>query len=188
MSQEPRPQAHVRSFNLAGAFLPIILLHNNVSSGRVTVSDTYAQYIYIYLPGIIGAFIALFSVRLPLLGRKWSLVVSAALQGLAMAMYTQVKTTAGYVGLNAFEYVMQTFFNAVLYASAPELFSTTYRASASGMLSALGRVAGIVAPIAAQNYLAEQSSAILWLGAGGIWVSSVAMVFLPVEMRNRQMY
>jgi hypothetical protein len=23
-------------------------------------------------------------------------------------MYTQVKTTAGYVGLNAFEYVMQT--------------------------------------------------------------------------------
>lgn len=25
-----------------------------------------------------------------------------------MAMYTQVKTTAGYVGLNALEYVMQT--------------------------------------------------------------------------------
>ena len=25
-----------------------------------------------------------------------------------MAMYTQVKTTAGYVGLNALEYIMQT--------------------------------------------------------------------------------
>jgi hypothetical protein len=27
---------------------------------------------------------------------------------LSMAMYTQVKTTAGYVGLNALEYIMQT--------------------------------------------------------------------------------
>ena len=32
---------------------------------------------------------------------QWSLVLSAALQGLSMAMYTQVRSTAGYVGLNA---------------------------------------------------------------------------------------
>lgn len=92
---------------MAGAFLPIVLLRNNVDSGRGTVSDTYRQYIIIYLPGVIGAIIALFSVQLPLIGRKWSLVISAALQGLSMAMYTQVKTTAGYVGLNALEYIMQ---------------------------------------------------------------------------------
>ena len=72
------------------------------------MTDTYRQYIYIYLPGIVGAILALFSVQLPLIGRKWSLVLSAILQGLSMAMYTQVKTTAGYVGLNAMEYVMQT--------------------------------------------------------------------------------
>lgn len=96
------------SFNLAGYFLPIVLLRNNVSKGADNVSDTYREYIYIYLPGIIGAILALFSVQLPLLGRKWSLVVSAALQGLSMAMYTQVKSTAGYVGLNALEYIMQT--------------------------------------------------------------------------------
>jgi hypothetical protein len=93
---------------LAGAFLPIILLRNNVSAGDDTVTDTYREYVYIYLPGIIGAVLALFSVQLPLIGRKWSLVLSAALQGLSMAMYTQVRTTAGYVGLNALEYIMQT--------------------------------------------------------------------------------
>lgn len=76
----------------------------------------------------------------------------------------------------------------MLYASAPELFDTTYRASASGMLSCLGRLAGIAAPFAGQAYLAESSSGILWLGAGGIWLSSFVMIFLPVEMRNRQMY
>lgn len=39
-----------------------------------------------------------------------------------------------------------------------------------------------------QAYLASQSSGILWLGAGGIWLSALMMVFLPVEMRNRQMF
>jgi len=83
---------------------------------------------------------------------------------------------------------MQTFFNAVLYASAPELFDTIYRGSATGMLSCMGRLAGIVAPFAGAHYLASSSAGILWLGAGGIWLSAVMMVFLPVEMRNRQMF
>lgn len=93
---------------MAGAYLPIILYRNNVSTGSGTVSETYRDYVIIYLPGILGAFIALLSVQLPLVGRKWSLVFSAICQGLSMAMYTQVKTTAGYVGLNALEYIMQT--------------------------------------------------------------------------------
>ncbi|KAL1601526.1 hypothetical protein SLS60_006441 [Paraconiothyrium brasiliense] len=176
------------SFNLAGSFLPIILLRNNVSDGRGSVSDTYQQYIIIYTPGIIGALLALVSVQMPLVGRKWSLVFSAICQGLAMAMYTQVTNTAGYVGLNALEYIMQTYFNAVLYASAPELFDTSYRGSVSGMLSCLGRLSGIVAPFAGASYLADKSSGILWLGAGGIWLAAFVMVFLPVEMRNRQMF
>jgi hypothetical protein len=176
------------SFNLAGSFLPIILLRNNVDSGRGTVKDTYQQYVIIYTPGIIGAILALVSVQMPLIGRKWSLVLSAILQGIAMAMYTQVTTTAGYVGLNSLEYIMQTYFNAVLYASAPELFDTSYRGSVSGMLSCMGRLAGIVAPYAGAQFLAEKSSGILWLGAGGIWLSAFMMVFLPVEMRNRQMF
>lgn len=96
------------SFNLAGNYLPIVLLRYNVSSGQDTVKDTYQQYIIIYLPGIIGAIIALFSVQLPLVGRKWSLVFSALMQGVSMALYTQVRSTAGYVGLNALEYIMQT--------------------------------------------------------------------------------
>jgi hypothetical protein len=195
------------SFNLAGQFLPLILLRNELNpSGSVT--ETYRHYIYIYTPGILGAVIAMASVQLPLVGRKWSLVISALCQGVAMAMYTQVGTTAGYVGLNALEYIMQTvsfptellwtlhhelilyqqYFNAVLYASAPELFDTAYRGSASGMLSCLGRIAGIVAPFAGANLLANQSSGILWLGAGGIWLSALVMVFLPVEMRDRQMF
>jgi len=42
--------------------------------------------------------------------------------------------------------------------------------------------------VAGAHYLATDSSGILWLGAGGIWLAAFMMVFLPVEMRNRQMY
>lgn len=83
---------------------------------------------------------------------------------------------------------MRQYFNAVLYASAPELFDTTYRGTATGMLSCLGRLSGIVAPFAGEKYLAKSSSGILWLGAGGIWLSALVLIFLPVEMRNRQMF
>lgn len=176
------------SFNLAGNYLPLILLRKGISDGRSTVKDTYEQYIIIYTPGILGAVLAMISVQMPLLGRKWSLVISAALQGLSMAMYTQVSSTAGYVGLNALEYFMQTYFNAILYASAPELFPTAFRGSATGMLSCLGRLAGIVAPQAGAHYLATNSSGILWLGAGGIWLSAFVLIFLPVEMRKRSLY
>jgi hypothetical protein len=127
------------SFNLAGNFLPLILLRNNVNDGRGSVVDTYQQYLIIYSPGIIGAGLALFSIQMPLLGRKWSLVFSAAMQGLSMAMYTQVKNTAGYVGLNALEYIMQTvssnqrfFYNiADICYSTSTLFFTLRRPSSS---------------------------------------------------------
>ncbi|OJJ05890.1 hypothetical protein ASPVEDRAFT_895235 [Aspergillus versicolor CBS 583.65] len=175
------------SFTLAGYFLPIVLLNNNVDSGAHDVTETYRQYVYIYLPGVLGAVAALFSIQVPLFGRKWSLVISAALQGLSMAMYTQVKTTAGYVGLNALEYIMQSYFNAVLYSAAPEMFDTTYRASASGLLSCFGRISGIVAPFAGQKYISEGGAGVLWLGAGGIWLAAFLLCFLPIEMRNKQM-
>jgi hypothetical protein len=56
------------------------------------------------------------------------------------------------------------------------------------MLSCLGRIAGIVAPYAGAQLLESKSSGILWLGAGGIWLSAFMMIFLPVEMKNRQMF
>lgn len=63
------------------------------------------------------------------------------------------------------------------------MFNTTYRASAGDMLSCFGRIAGIVAPIAGQKFIAEGTSGLRWLGTGGIWVSALLMCFL----RTRQM-
>jgi hypothetical protein len=46
----------------------------------------------------------------------------------------------------------------------------------------------IVAPFAAQKYVANESAGVLWLATGGIWLAMVVLVFLPIETRNRQAF
>ncbi|KAL8276496.1 hypothetical protein RQP46_011097 [Phenoliferia psychrophenolica] len=144
--------------------------------------------IYIYLPGIIGTAMAAAAVELPGIGRKWSLVFGAIVQGVSMAMYTQVTTLKASVGLNALEYIMQSFFNAVLYGFTPEVFPAPIRGSAAGLCSTFGRLSGIVAPIAARPYIDGNSNGVLWLACGGIFVSALFLVALPIETRHRTSY
>lgn len=78
------------------------------------------------------------------------------------------------------------------------------------MASMLGRLAGIVAPKAAASYYADptvsthgvvlscwrfvkltfqfQSNGVLWLSLGGILVSIVFLIPLPVETKGRQAF
>ncbi|KAL2824983.1 hypothetical protein BJY01DRAFT_230314 [Aspergillus pseudoustus] len=56
------------------------------------------------------------------------------------------------------------------------------------MLSILGRTAGIMPPFPAQTFLEKGMNAVLWFGVGLIWILSILMELLPVEMRNREMY
>jgi hypothetical protein len=46
----------------------------------------------------------------------------------------------------------------------------------------------IVAPFAAQKYVANESAGVLWLATGGIWLAMVVLIFLPIETRNRQAF
>ncbi|SCV67278.1 BQ2448_5924 [Microbotryum intermedium] len=175
------------SFNLAASFLPIILARRGQTAGQ-SVTETYRLTIYVYLPGILGTVLAAACVELPGAGRKWSLVFGAIVQGVSTAMYTQVDTIKASVGLNALEYTMQSFFNAVLYGFTPGVFPAPIRGSAAGLCSTFGRLAGIVAPIAARPYIDGNSNGVLWLAVGGISVSAFFLVFLPIETRGRASY
>ncbi|KDE05108.1 hypothetical protein MVLG_04548 [Microbotryum lychnidis-dioicae p1A1 Lamole] len=151
-------------------------------------SFNLAGSIYVYLPGTLGTILAAACVELPGVGRKWSLVFGAIVQGVSMGMYTQVDTIKASVGLNALEYIMQSFFNAVLYGFTPEVFPAPIRGSAAGLCSTFGRLAGIVAPIAARPYIDGNSNGVLWLAVGGIFVSAFFLIFLPIETRGRASY
>ena len=53
-------------------------------------------------------------VKVPVLGRKWTLVLSSILMGMSLFLYSFVNTEANRVGLNSMEYFFQTLFNAVV--------------------------------------------------------------------------
>lgn len=100
-------------FSIAGTFLPVILLRKN-GAVQKTLKQTYRDYFIMYCPGILAVVLAMFMVRLPALGRKWTLVISSMLMGISLFLYSIVNTEANHVGFNAMEYFCQTLFNAVV--------------------------------------------------------------------------
>lgn len=68
------------------------------------------------------------------------------------------------------------------YASAPEMFDASYRASASSMLSFLGRIADIVAPFASQKYIDDGSN---WCSlAWRRWYLGVSLAYVLLPVRK----
>lgn len=156
--------------------MPYILRAKGVDTGSQSVGETYRSYVWIYLPGVTATFVAAAIMEIPRFGRKWAMFISAALMGVSLALYQVVNTIPASIGFNAMEYWFQSLYNALLYAFTPEAFPAVFRGSACGMLSTLGRIAGIVAPIATNTvYNGADSPGVLWLGAGGAWVSALAI-------------
>ncbi|OCF37914.1 hypothetical protein I316_00138 [Kwoniella heveanensis BCC8398] len=176
------------SFAIAGFFLPLILRAKGVDADG-SVADTYRSYIYIYLPGVTATLVAAWFMGFGKAGRRWSMVVSAALMGASLALYRFVESREGNIAFNAMEYWFQSFYAALLYAYTPEAFPAQFRGSASGMLSTLGRIASILAPVIGGTvYHGADSPAVLWLGAGGAWLSMVAIASLPLNTKGKQSF
>lgn len=109
-------------------------------------------------------------------GRQFGMGISGIAYCLALFMFTQVKSRAGYVGINAMEYFSQSMFNSILYAWTPEAFPSEIRGTASGIASSIGRAFSIFMPIAAAKVLdkAENNGALYLAGSG------VAAMFLCI--------
>ncbi|ORY35640.1 major facilitator superfamily domain-containing protein [Naematelia encephala] len=176
------------SFSVVGYFLPLILRDKGVDAEQST-ADTYRSYVWIYLPGVTATLVAARFMEIPRVGRKWSMVVSAGLMGVSLALYQLVDSIPANIAFNAMEYWFQSLYNALLYAYTPETFAAPFRGSACGMLSTLGRIASIIAPIASTHvYNGSHSPGVLWLGAGGAWISMFAIALLPGDTRGKQAF
>ncbi|PWN46060.1 MFS general substrate transporter [Ceraceosorus guamensis] len=181
------------AFNIAGAYLPLILSDRNIAQGK-TLAETYRSYVAIYAPGIGACILAAALIELPRLGRQWSMVFFSALMGVSMFIYTRVETEAASVGLNALEYIAQSAFNAILYAYLPEVYPSSVRGTASGVASTLGRISGIVAPLIAGPLYsagpdkAQNAAHVLYLGGGVAFAATIALIFLPFDNKGRRVH
>lgn len=175
-------------FTLAGSFLPAILAAKN-GSISVSLEQTYRDYVYIYLPGIVGVLAGAFMYKVPGVGRKYTMVISSALMGVSIFIFSTVNTQPANVGLNVMEYFFQSMFNAVLYGWTPEIFPAPIRGTACGVASFWGRLFGIIAPLTAQHLIPPAGfngpgiNRVLYLGGGVTFGATLATLLLPGNSR-----
>ena len=174
-------------FTLAGFYLPQMLRAKGAAEDT-SIERTYGNYILIYLPGILAVALGAAMIEVPKLGRQWAMVVSSALMAVSFFLFTMVETEAASIGANAAEYFAQSFFNCILYAFVPEIYPSQVRGSASGLASTLGRLASIVAPLAAdalyRDQTEQQAKQVLYLAASVTLLCPVALALLPYDTRG----
>jgi MFS family permease len=147
----------------------------------------------IYTPGIVGVAIGSLMYSFPHIGRKLTMMVSSALMGVSIFLFSAANSQASNIGLNVMEYFFQSMFNAVLYGWTPEVFPAPIRGTACGIASFWGRLFSILSPLIAQNILGENGlqnedsvRKILYF-AGGITLGCVVTTaLLPNKMLGRQ--
>ncbi|KAG9254434.1 major facilitator superfamily domain-containing protein [Emericellopsis atlantica] len=164
-------------FTVAGFYLPRILALKN-GAAEVSLTTTYAAYIYTYAPGIVGVLFGAWMYKVPSVGQKWTMVISSGLMGASIILFSTVDTVAKNQGIFAMEYFFQSMFNAVLYGWTPQAFPAPVRGTACGVASFWGRLFGIVSPLIAQSLYGRGESAdgdinsVLYL-AGGVTLGCV---------------
>lgn len=174
-------------FTVAGFFLPTIIAQKNADIS-VGLRESYRNYVYIYLPGIVGVLAGVLCYDLPRFGRKWTMTLSSGLMAASLFLFAAITTQASNIGLNVMEYFFQSMFNAVLYGWTPEAFPAPIRGTACGVASFWGRLAGIVAPLIAAGLVPPEGSPgtaynpLLYL-AGGVTLGCVVWTaLLPSRM------
>ncbi|KAL9122869.1 MAG: hypothetical protein Q9187_000580 [Circinaria calcarea] len=174
-------------FSVAGSFLPTILLAKDAEI-NVSVGQTYRNYVIIYLPGTVGVLLGALMYGVPLIGRKWGMVISSALMGVSLFLFATVNTEASNIGLNMMEYFFQSMFNAILYGWTPEVFAAPIRGTACGLASFWGRIFGIVSPIIAAHILATSLNGVLYLAGGAVFICTIAILLMPTKQMGAQSY
>ncbi|KAM0246019.1 hypothetical protein ACHAP5_004990 [Fusarium lateritium] len=173
-------------FTVAGFYLPKILAEKN-GAENVSLTSTYAAYIYTYAPGIVGVLLGAMMYRIPAFGRKWTMVISSALMGISIILFSTVDTRAKNEGLFTMEYFFQSMFNAVLYGWTPEAFPAPIRGTACGVAGFWGRLFGIVSPLIAQHLYGDGNgqggmNSVLYLAGGVMLGCVITTALLPNDM------
>ncbi|KAM0336346.1 hypothetical protein ACHAPQ_004278 [Fusarium lateritium] len=173
-------------FTVAGFYLPKILADKN-GAENVSLTSTYAAYIYTYAPGIVGVLLGAMMYRVPAFGRKWTMVISSALMGISIILFSTVDTRAKNEGLFTMEYFFQSMFNAVLYGWTPEAFPAPIRGTACGVAGFWGRLFGIVSPLIAQHLYGDGNgqggmNSVLYLAGGVMLGCVITTALLPNDM------
>lgn len=125
-------------------FLPEIMLQIGFS-----MTDIYVLNTFLLILPMIGVFVT--TIFIDTFGRKSLISISSLISGLSLMMFllypeNSQRIIMFYVILGVFSIFMKVL-RSVTYAYTPELYSTSTRTSALGLMSASDRFASILQPM-----------------------------------------
>lgn len=175
-------------YPLFNAFLPQYLSQGKDSSGEAVSSyETYRNYAITSVVGVPGSILACYTVDLKYLGRKGTMAIATLLSGIFLFLFTISADSKFQLAFSSMEAFFQNIMYGVLYAYTPEVFPAPVRGTGTGICSFLNRIAGLCAPIIAANIPNANPNAPVFVSGALILSAFVAMCFLPIETRGKQM-
>ncbi|KAJ2306199.1 hypothetical protein IWW55_001565 [Coemansia sp. RSA 2706] len=171
-------------FTMFNVFLPKFLeTHKAAGQTQVAVYRDALVYAVSGVPGsLLGAWLV--DTRL---GRVYSMVLATAVSGLALigfAFAARAQIPALTIAASSVFGLTSTLMFAVIYAYTPEVFRPAVRGTACGMASAIGRVAGIVAPLITGALLELSTTVPMYVSVALLWAAAGCMFVLPIETRD----
>ncbi|KAE9375505.1 MFS general substrate transporter [Stipitochalara longipes BDJ] len=175
-------------YPLFNAFLPQYLSNGRNASGeRVGNYETHRNYAITSVVGVPGSIIACYTVDIPYVGRKGTMAIATMLLGIFLFLFTISSDSSYQLAFSSIEAFFQNIMYGVLYAYTPEVFPAPYRGAGTGISSSLNRIGSLCAPIIAANIPNASPNAPIFISGGLILAAFVAMIFLPIETRGKQM-
>ncbi|CAG8719351.1 14217_t:CDS:2 [Cetraspora pellucida] len=177
------------AYVMFNVFLPTYLewlgLSDENTDGKSLIREVLKDYLIYSVCGIPGSLFGSFLIE-TILGRKGSMALATFGTSLAVFLFSTVRSRSGEVISSAMVSFLATLNYAVIYGYTPEVFEVKLRGTACGISSALGRIAGIIAPIVTGILLSINISIPLYLSASLFALSGICMILLPIETRGRQ--
>ncbi|KAL8660382.1 MAG: hypothetical protein Q9202_006617 [Teloschistes flavicans] len=172
-------------YPLFNAFLPQYL-SNSGGQQETAPSIVYRNYAITSIVGVPGSLIAYYTVNIKYIGRKGTIAISTVITGILVFCFTISTDPSFQLTFSSLEAFFQNVMYGVLYAYTPEVFPAPNRGTGTGIASCLNRIAGLCAPIVAVNAGQTNPKAPIYASGGLFLAAFVAMLFFPIETRNKQ--
>eukprot|EP00808_Paulinella_micropora_P011239 g61668.t1 len=172
-------------FTSINLFFPLLLKRMAKEQAQdITIADVYGDALLYAAAGVPGSMVGAYLVD-SRLGRKWTMFYATALSASFLLLITQfAHTPTSFLYWNALFNASSMVMYAVLYTYTPEVYPTPVRAGGSGLASAMGRLASIIAPYVAMLLQQRSSTAAVSGASVAMCFSALATAMLPLETRG----
>lgn len=172
------------AYPLFYVFLPSYLASRGASL-NVSTFDSWRNYALTNISSIFGPILAGWMCNLPLLGRKYTMLIGALVTAAFFFAYTSVRTAAQNVGFSCAIAFSLNVYYGTLYAYTPEVLPSAHRATGNGVALACNRIMGILSAVIA-TVADTSTSAPLFICGGLLVAMGIVAALFPLEPYGRR--